>query len=262
MEENETIQDVNEYTERVLKLEHRYYQEVTVTTVSGLCPYGLNAGDKFRVTAMNSDGICGSLLQGIFSPLVSLHYGGSLVWEKQPGTFYGRCLESGKVEVEVKRVEQKEPVLLQTPFTLKDMHGKGFPFLDQYRLLVEVRDIAVRCIWGHKIGDVFEVDPFNVGGACCLLYAQLYPYIHVLLSGATPGWATEEHAVSGECPDHSDVQRHHHVNRPCSQLLCKHFWPASVPRAPRASGRKNFCQGFCVRALCGPDAHSSWNQRL
>ena len=67
-----------------------------------------------------------------------------------------------------------------------------------------MRDIAVRCIWGHKIGDVFEVDPFNVGGACCLLYTQLYPYLHVLLSGATPGWATEEHAVSGECPDTYD----------------------------------------------------------
>ena len=204
MEEKDTSQDLTEYTERVLKLEHRYYQEVTVTAVNGKCPYGHRVGDIFKVTAINSDGICGSLLQGIFSPIVSLHYGGSLLWEKQPGTFFGRCLEGGTVEVAVKRVEQKEPVLLQTPLTLKDMRGKGFPLLDQYRLMVEVRDIVVRCTWGHKIGDVFEVDPFNVGGACCFLYTQLYPYLQVLLSGATPGWATEEHEINGECPDTYD----------------------------------------------------------
>jgi uncharacterized repeat protein (TIGR04076 family) len=204
MEEKDTSQDLTEYTERVLKLEHRYYQEVTVTAVNGKCPYGHRVGDIFKVTAMNSDGICGSLLQGIFSPIVSLHYGGSLLWEKQPGTFFGRCLEGSTVEVAVKRVEQKEPVLLQTPITLKDMRGKGFPLLDQYRLMVEVRDIVVRCTWGHKIGDVFEVDPFNVGGACCFLYTQLYPYLQVLLSGATPGWATEEHEINGECPDTYD----------------------------------------------------------
>lgn len=204
MNEKDISQDFNEYTERVLKLEHRYYQAVTVTKVNGECPYGHRVGEVFKLTAMNSDGICGSLLQGIISPMVSLHYGGSLVWEKNPDSFTGRCLEKGKVEVAVKRVEQKEPVMLQTRFLFKDMRDKGFPFLDQYRLLVEVKDIAVRCIWGHKIGDVFEVDPFNVGGACCLLYTQLYPYLHVLLSGATPGWATEEHAVSGECPDTYD----------------------------------------------------------
>ena len=186
MEEKDTSQDLTEYTERVLKLEHRYYQEVTVTAVNGKCPYGHRVGDIFKVTAMNSDGICGSLLQGIFSPIVSLHYGGSLLWEKQPGTFFGRCLEGGTVEVAVKRVEQKEPVLLQTPLTLKDMRGKGFPLLDQYRLMVEVRDIVVRCTWGHKIGDVFEVDPFNVGGACCFLYTQLYPYLQVLFIRRNP----------------------------------------------------------------------------
>ncbi len=196
--------EFEEYTARVLRAEHRYYQEVTVTAVNGKCPYGNQVGDTFKVTAMNSDGICGSLLQGIFSPIVSLHYGGSLPWEKTPYTFTGRCLERGMVEVAVKRIEQKEPVLLQTPFTLKDMRGKGFPLLDQYRLMVEVRDIVVRCTWGHKIGDVFEVDPFNVGGACCFLYTQLYHYLHVLLSGATPGWATEEHEVNGECPDTYD----------------------------------------------------------
>ncbi len=200
----DSAQDINEYTKQVLRLEHRFYQHVTIVKVDGECPYGHKEGDTFTITAMNSDGICGSLLQGIISPVVSLHYGGSLVWENNPDSFSGRCLEGGRVEVVVKRVAQQQPVMLQTPFTFKDMHGKRFPLLDQYRLMVEVRDIAVRCIWGHKIGDVFEVDPFNVGGACCLLYAQLYPYMHILLSGATPGWATENHAIRGECPDTYD----------------------------------------------------------
>ncbi len=196
--------DIDEYAARILRMENRYYQEVTVTSVNGDCPYGHRVGDTFNVTAMNSDGICGSLLQGISSPLISLHYGGNILWEKNSGTFPGRCLEGGRVEVAVKRVEQKEPVLLKTPFTVKNMQGKGYPLLDQYRFMVEVRDIVVNCAWGHKIGDVFEVDPFNMGGACCLLYSQLYHYMHVLLSGATPGWATEEHVVNGECPDTYD----------------------------------------------------------
>jgi uncharacterized repeat protein (TIGR04076 family) len=153
---------------------------------------------------MNSDGICGSLLKAIFSEIVILHYGGSVLWEKSPDTFRGCCPEKGIVQVEGKRVKQQEPVLLKTPFQHTDMTGKGFSLLDQHRLCVEVRDIAVTCFWGHKIGDIFEVDPFNVGGACCFLYVQLYPYLHVLLSGATPGWAFEEHTVSGECPDTYD----------------------------------------------------------
>jgi uncharacterized repeat protein (TIGR04076 family) len=103
--------------------------------------------------------------------------------------------------VAIKRVMQKEPTRLKLPFQFKDMTQKGFPQLDQYKLMVEVRDIAVNCYWGHKIGDTFEVDPFNVGGACSLLYGQLYPYMHVLLSGATPPWALEENTISGECPD-------------------------------------------------------------
>ncbi|MCX5902035.1 MAG: TIGR04076 family protein [Proteobacteria bacterium] len=180
MEPENPVNAVSEYADRVIKAENRYYQEVTIRRVRGSCPYGHREGDTFRVTAMNGDGICGSLLQGIFSPLAALHYGGNILWQK------------------------KEPVLLKTPALFKKMTGKGYPALDSYRVFVEVRDIAVACLWGHKIGDVFEVDPFNMGGACCFLYTQLYPYIHVLLSGTTPGWATEAHAMSGECPDTYD----------------------------------------------------------
>ena len=46
-----------------------------------------------------------------------------------------------------------------------------------------------------------KIDPFNVNGICCLLYNQLYPYLHVLLSGTTPPWATMPHSMAGECPD-------------------------------------------------------------
>jgi len=204
MEPEKPVDEFEEYAATVIKAENRYYQEVTISKVHGTCPYGHREGDIFRVTAMNGDGICGSLLQGIFSPLAALHYGGNIIWREKAGTYSGCCLEGGIVEAEVKRIEQKEPVLLKTPYASKDMTGKGYPALDRYRVFVEVRDITVNCLWGHKVGDVFEVDPFNMGGACCFLYTQLYPYIHVLLSGTTPGWATEEHAMSGECPDTYD----------------------------------------------------------
>ena len=49
----------------VLEKENRYYQEVTVTEVTGERPYGHKEGDQFKITTMNSDGICGSLLKSI-----------------------------------------------------------------------------------------------------------------------------------------------------------------------------------------------------
>ena len=64
-EENE-MDPLEEYAAKVLKEENRYYQDVTVTRVNGNCPYGHREGDMFKVTTMNSDSICGSLLKNIF----------------------------------------------------------------------------------------------------------------------------------------------------------------------------------------------------
>ena len=112
--------------------------------------------------------------------------------------------EKGMVAVSVKRFEQIKPRRLKTRPPFKDMTGKGFPSLDRYRIMVEVLDIARRCYWSHRAGDRFEVDPFNVGGACGFLYSQLYPFIPTLLSGATPAWAGQEHSVTAVCPDTYD----------------------------------------------------------
>ena len=204
MTEEKEFSEIEEFAAKVLEAENRYYQEVTITKINGECPYGHKEGEKFKVTAMNSDGLCGSLLKAILAPVVTLHYGGSLIWEKDPDVFRGSCPEMGKVQVEVKRIQQEKPTHLKTGTRFMDMTGKGFPVLDKHRIFVEVLDIAQNCYWGHKVGDRFEVDPFNVGGACCLLYGQLYPYLHVLLSGATPAWSMEEHTMSGECPDTYD----------------------------------------------------------
>ncbi len=188
----------------VLQAENRYYQEVTIAEVAGECPYGHKKGDQFKITTMNSDGICGSLLKSLFFQITTLHYGGSVIWEENPNISKGWCPEGAKVQAAIKRVERKEQTLFKTPFEMKDMTGKGYPVLDKYRIFLEVRDIAINCYWGHKIGDIFEVDPFNVGGACCFLYAQFYPYIHALLSGSAPPWAWDERTVMGECPDTYD----------------------------------------------------------
>jgi uncharacterized repeat protein (TIGR04076 family) len=204
MTKEKEYSEIEEFAAKILKAENRYYQEVEITKVNGECPYGHKEGEKFKVTAMNSDGLCGSLLKFILAPVVTLHYGGGLIWEKNPDAFKGFCPEMGRVQVEVKRLQQEKPTLLKTGTQFIDMTGKGYPALDKHRVFVEVLDIAHNCYWGHKVGDRFEVDPFNVGGACCLLYGQLYSYLHVLLSGATPAWAMEEHSMSGECPDTYD----------------------------------------------------------
>jgi len=199
-EENRTP-ELDEAVLQILQAENRFYQEVTVTAVSGACPYGHRPGDTFKVTTMNSGGLCGALLKSIFFQITALHYGGHPVWEGRPDCTQGCCPEGGRVQVAIKRIARQEKSLLKTPGPFKDMTGKGYPALDRYRMFVEVCDIAVNCYWGHRVGDILEVDPFNVGGACCFLYTQLYPYIHVLLAGVAPPWAGSEHAVMGECPD-------------------------------------------------------------
>ncbi|MEI6128087.1 MAG: TIGR04076 family protein [Pseudomonadota bacterium] len=201
MNETELPNAAQAYIAQVLQKENRYCQEVTITRVNGICPYGHRKGEVFHVTAMNSGGICGSLLTSIFPSIITLHYGGSLLWEKNPYSFTKCCPENGTVQVAVNRRLNQDALLIKTPLHFKDMTGRGFTALDRNRIFIEVRDVVGSCYWGHKAGDRIEVDPFNVGGSCCFLYAQLYPYLHVLLSGATPPWAMEEHSISGECPD-------------------------------------------------------------
>lgn len=204
MEEKREWDEADNIVAKILKGENLYYQEVTITRIEGECPYGHKEGDKFRVTALNCDGLCGSLFKNIHASIVTLHYGGSLLWEKDPDTFTGFCPERGRVQVACKRFAQEKPVRLKTKPPFKDMTGKGFPTLDKYRVKAEVLDIAKRCYWGHKVGDAFEVDPFNVGGACGFLYGQFYHFIQTLLAGATPAWATQEHSVTAVCPDTYD----------------------------------------------------------
>jgi hypothetical protein len=54
--------ELEDATAAVLRAENRYYQEITITGVEGECPYGHKVGDQFKVTAMNSDNICITLL--------------------------------------------------------------------------------------------------------------------------------------------------------------------------------------------------------
>jgi uncharacterized repeat protein (TIGR04076 family) len=204
MNETKGWSDTDNIVAKILKGENRFYQEVTITKVNGECPYGHREGEQFQVTALNSDGLCGSFYKAIHSPIVTLHYGGEILWEPQRDSFTAACPEMGKVCVSVKRYEQNKPVRLKTSPPFKDMTGKGIPELDKYRIMVEVLDIAQRCYWGHKVENRFEVDLFNVGGACGFLYSQLYPFIPVLLAGATPAWASQEHSVTAVCPDTYD----------------------------------------------------------
>jgi uncharacterized repeat protein (TIGR04076 family) len=193
--------ELNEWAASVIRAENRYCQKAVVTRVSGTCPFGHCEGDTFNLTALHSGGMCGALLTAVMPSIVALHYGGSLVWENRSDAFTGCCPEGGRVTIDVRRQDNPGGELLKEQFPFRDMTGKGYPALDAFRVFVEVEHIEGNCLWGHCIGDRIEIDPFNTNGMCCLLYNQLYPYLHVLLSGETPPWATREHSIAGECPD-------------------------------------------------------------
>jgi len=204
--ENAKKSEINEGLAEVIRTINRYHQEVKITTVTGDCPYGHQKGEKFIVTTMNSDGLCGSLYQAIHPFIVSLEYEGGVVWGKNEGSIKAHCPEGGKVQVEIKRFENKNPnKRLKTLKDFKDMTKKGFSALDEYRVFIEVLGIEKNCMWGHKVGDTHEIDPFNVGGICGYLYWEIYCFINLLYTGGGMPWEGDKNIIHGTCPDSYDL---------------------------------------------------------
>ena len=107
-----------------------------------------------------------------------------------------------KVQVEVRRKEQEQRILLKTETQRREMIGKGFPTVDKYRAYIDILGVDKVCAWGHEEGQRFEIDPFNVGGVCGFLYSKVYPYLNVLLTGVTLPWMSEDESVMYQvCPD-------------------------------------------------------------
>ncbi len=86
----------------VAKSVKKYYQEVTITKVNGVCPYGHKEGDKHRITSTVHNGLCGALWQSNHSSIASLHYGGSVCLDNELHHFKGLCPEMGRVAIEVR----------------------------------------------------------------------------------------------------------------------------------------------------------------
>lgn len=199
-------EEMDEGLAEVIKAINRYHQEVAITGVTGNCPYGHKEGEKFIVTGMNSDGLCGSLYQAVHPSISTLEYGGGIPWEKNAGGFKVSCPEMGKVQIEVRRFENENPMqCLKTKTGFKDMSGKSFPGIDKYRVFIEVLGIERNCMWGHKEGERYEVDPFNIGGICGALYEVVYPFINLLLSGCGMPWEGDKNIIHGTCPDPYDL---------------------------------------------------------
>jgi uncharacterized repeat protein (TIGR04076 family) len=179
---------------------NRYYSEVTITKVSGECPYGHKEGEQYRTTAMNHAGICGSLWRIIQPSILALQYEGGPVWE-EPGFFKGLCPEMGRVQVEVKHKKKEDSKTLRTEARVRDMTGKGYPALDKYKVFVEILGVERHCMWAHREGQKFEIDPFNIGKVCGSLYWHAHHYLEVLFGGGSFPWEAEPHIIHGACPD-------------------------------------------------------------
>ncbi len=198
--DNANRENEDEYLAQIRRLAYRYSEDATITRVKGDCPYGHQEGDVFTLTNMNSDGMCGSLYHVIQPDLVTIHYGGGLLWHDDPYTFKGICKE-GKVEVEAKRNVLSKPTVVRTKPKFVDMTGKGFESVDKYRIYLETISVANTCTWGHKEDQKIEIDIFNIGKACGFLYASIYQYIHLLLSGGGGPWEADQNIFHGCCPD-------------------------------------------------------------
>jgi uncharacterized repeat protein (TIGR04076 family) len=192
---------------RVMRETNRYYQEVTITKVTGDCPFGHKEGEQFKATSANTDGLCGALYHTIHPYIIAQHNGGEVPWGKESGVFTGMCPEMGKVQIKMKRIAKGQKRVKKIP-EMKDMTGKGFPGIDKYRIFLEIIGTERHCFWGHKPEERFEVDPFNVGRACGYLWYAAYPQICVVSSGAKFPWDENEGAANttlGVCPDFYDL---------------------------------------------------------
>jgi len=118
----------------VIKDVNRYYSEVTVTKVSGECPYGHKEGEVYKTTGMNHSGICWGLWHAIQPSIIALQYEGGPIGEQKPGFFRGLCPEMGKVQVEVQRKQKEDTKTLRTEAKVRNMTGKGYPALDNYKV--------------------------------------------------------------------------------------------------------------------------------
>jgi uncharacterized repeat protein (TIGR04076 family) len=200
-ESNET----KEALAAIMNAVNKYYHEVTITGVTGPCPYGHTVGEKFKVTGMNHDCLCGSLYQSILGHILTSEYGGSVPWEDNVNIFTGVCPEMQKVQVEVKRFEQEKPVYVRTRTDSKVITGKGPVCQDKYRIYLEIIDRQNHCMWGHIPGQKFEVDLYNIGKVCGSLYKSAYPFISLLMTGNSPPWEGEDNIIHGTCPDPYDL---------------------------------------------------------
>jgi len=185
----------------VIKDINRYYSEVTITKVHGACPYGHKEGEVYKTTGMNHAGICGGLWHQIQPSIIALQYEGGPVWEEKPGFFRGLCPEMGKVQVAVQRKRKDDTKTLRTEAKMRDMTGKGYPALDNYKVTLEILGVERHCMWAHREGQRFEIDPFNIGNVCGALYWQAYHFMEVLFGGGSFPWEVDGNIIHGACPD-------------------------------------------------------------
>jgi uncharacterized repeat protein (TIGR04076 family) len=198
--QNFEIDMTEDFEAQIFKSVNRYYQEVTLTKIDGQCPYGQKEGDTFRVTDMNYDSLCGALYQAIHSYIVTLHYGGGFPFNSDASFFKALCPEM-RVQVDVTRIEHEKPTYLRTKTVTRDMAGKGYPCIDKHRVFLEILNIERHCGWGHKAGQRYEIDSFNIGGACGYLYWGAYDFMNLLFSGGCLPWEADENIIHGACPD-------------------------------------------------------------
>jgi len=69
----------------------KYNITLTITNVGGICPYGIRTGDKYNISPMKTDNLCGIFYHTIYPTLTTFYFGGEMSFLIEKDKMEVRC---------------------------------------------------------------------------------------------------------------------------------------------------------------------------
>ena len=69
----------------------KYNISLTITNVGGICPYGIRTGDKYNISPLKTDNLCGIFYHSIYPTLTTFYFGGEMSFLIEKDKMEVRC---------------------------------------------------------------------------------------------------------------------------------------------------------------------------